>query len=205
MGVTGVSEADRAAKPGEFCAAPKSPHMPRMWGIRCAAAPPRHCERSEAIYRAAQRKNGLLPPSLFELRRTSRCARNDVRIATLHKASYPRRRVSSTPRPIDSIINVSGILDRPPARTMTAECVAAFSRRICARGLHKHLSLPPEREQGMPGARCTRGLVCNVGIRMRTRAYRYSRNTPAFPAQWFDGLCRALPGDEFVLPPSLPA
>jgi hypothetical protein len=25
---------------------------------------------------------------------------------------------------------------------------------------------------------------------------------PAFPAQWFDGLCRALPGDEFLLPPS---
>jgi hypothetical protein len=28
-------------------------------------------------------------------------------------------------------------------------------------------------------------------------------NNPAFPAQWFDGLCRALPGDEFLLPPSL--
>jgi hypothetical protein len=25
---------------------------------------------------------------------------------------------------------------------------------------------------------------------------------PAFPAQWFYGLCRALPGDEFVLSPS---
>ena len=35
----------------------------------------------------------------------------------------------------------------------------------------------------MPGARCTRGLVCNVCIEKRTRAYRYSRNTPAFPAQ----------------------
>ena len=44
----------------------------------------------------------------------------------------------------------------------------------------------------MPGARCTRGLVCNVCIEMRTRAYRYSRNTPAFPAQWLYGLCRAL-------------
>ena len=62
-----------------------------------------------------------------------------------------------------------------------------------------------EREQGMPGARCTRGLVCKVRKELRTRAYRYSRNTPAFPAQWVDGLCRALPGDEFVLPPSLPA
>jgi hypothetical protein len=26
-----------------------------------------------------------------------------------------------------------------------------------------------------------------------------SGNTPAFPAQWFYGLCRALPGDEFLL------
>src|SRR5258705_13461638 len=55
----------------------------------------------------------------------------------------------------------------------------------------------------MPGACCTRGLVCNVHEEVRTRAYRYSRSTPAFPAQWFDGLCRALLGDEFVLPPSL--
>src|SRR6266702_5818757 len=37
---------------------------------------------------------------------------------------------------------------------------------------------------------------------MRTRAYRFSGGNPAFPAQWFDGLCRALPGDEFVLSPS---
>jgi hypothetical protein len=37
---------------------------------------------------------------------------------------------------------------------------------------------------------------------MRTRAYRFSGGNPAFPAQWFYGLFRALPGDEFVLPPS---
>jgi hypothetical protein len=40
---------------------------------------------------------------------------------------------------------------------------------------------------------------------MRTRAYRFSGNTPAFPARWLYGLCRDLPGDEFVLSPSLPA
>jgi hypothetical protein len=50
----------------------------------------------------------------------------------------------------------------------------------------------------MPGARCTRGLVCKI-VRKRTRAYRFSGNTPAFPAQWFYGLWRALPGDEFFL------
>jgi len=35
----------------------------------------------------------------------------------------------------------------------------------------------------MPGACCTRGLVCKECEKMRTRAYRYSRSTPAFPAQ----------------------
>src|SRR6266480_86752 len=50
----------------------------------------------------------------------------------------------------------------------------------------------------MPGARCTRGLVCKVHIESGTRAYRFSGGNPAFPAQWLYGLCRALPVDEFV-------
>src|SRR5438093_7796571 len=35
---------------------------------------------------------------------------------------------------------------------------------------------PPKREraQGRPGARCTRGLVCHLRTRRRTRAYRSS-------------------------------
>ena len=56
-------------------------------------------------------------------------------------------------------------------------------------------SLVDEREQGMPGARCTRGLVCHMHKEKRTRAYRFSGSSPAFPAQWFYGLSRALPGD----------
>ena len=51
----------------------------------------------------------------------------------------------------------------------------------------------PMRTQGRPGARRTRGLVCNVHEEVRTRAYRFSGEHPAFPAQWFDGLWRALP------------
>jgi hypothetical protein len=31
--------------------------------------------------------------------------------------------------------------------------------------------------------------------RKRTRAYRFSGGTPAFPAQWLYGLLRALPGE----------
>ena len=76
------------------------------------------------------------------------------------------------------------------------------SRDAMRSELCMNLSLQRKREQGMPGARCTRGLVCKMR-RKRTRAYRYRRNTPAFPAQWLYGLCRALPGDEFVLSPSL--
>ena len=76
---------------------------------------------------------------------------------------------------------------------MTRGCDFAFSRlnepEVCID------AVPPKREQGMPGACCTRGLVCNSAHRTRTRAYRYRRNTPAFPAQWLYGLYRTLPGE----------
>jgi hypothetical protein len=37
----------------------------------------------------------------------------------------------------------------------------------------------------------------------RTRAYRFSGGDPTFPAQWFYGLLRALPGGPSLLSPSL--
>jgi hypothetical protein len=57
--------------------------------------------------------------------------------------------------------------------------------------------VPPreQRAQGMPGARCTRGLVCLKSAHRRTRAYRAAENTPTSPAQWLYGLLRALPGE----------
>jgi hypothetical protein len=62
-----------------------------------------------------------------------------------------------------------------------------------------------QRAQGRPGARCTRGLACKMRKQKRTRAYRFSGGSPAFPAQWLYGLYRALPGDRAFLPPSLRA
>src|SRR5712672_1039034 len=53
----------------------------------------------------------------------------------------------------------------------------------------------------MPGARCTGRLACKIA-RKRTRAYRFSGGNPAFPAQWFYGVLRALPGDQACLTPS---
>ena len=55
----------------------------------------------------------------------------------------------------------------------------------CVRGFVKPSSLLEKRAQGRPGARCTRGLVCKMHKGKRTRAYRFSGSTPAFPAQWF--------------------
>jgi hypothetical protein len=76
---------------------------------------------------------------------------------------------------------------------MTAGHAFAFSRRMASEVCI--IFLPKKGEQGRPGARCTRGLACNCAQRTRTRAYRFSGNTPAFPAQWLYGLLRALPGE----------
>src|SRR5205823_9374082 len=52
--------------------------------------------------------------------------------------------------------------------------------------------------RGKPAAHVARSRVQEC-----TRVTAGAPEHPAFPAQWFYGLCRALPGDEFLLPPSL--
>jgi hypothetical protein len=55
----------------------------------------------------------------------------------------------------------------------------------------------------MPGARCTRGLVCSVLVAHECSHHR-STGSPGIPARnGFNGFLRALPGDEFFLSPSL--
>ena len=46
------------------------------------------------------------------------------------------------------------------------------------------VALQKERAQGRPGARCTRGLVCNAHKETHT-SIQVQRRHPAFPAQWF--------------------
>jgi hypothetical protein len=111
------------------------------------------------------------------------------------------RRASSTPWLLGSIIGVSGILDHPLSRMMTAErearlrdLAAHFARRFAG-------NLLTLQSEGAGNAGCalhprSRVQTC---AKKRTRAYRFSGGNPAFPAQWFYGLYRALPGDEFVL------
>ena len=54
----------------------------------------------------------------------------------------------------------------------------------------------------MPGARCTRGLVCKLCEETHTSIQVQRRQSGIPCAVGFNGLCRALPGDEFVLSPS---
>jgi hypothetical protein len=62
---------------------------------------------------------------------------------------------------------------------------SALSRQAFARALQFRSRPPEKRAQGRPGARRTRGLMCPVHQKRKcTRAYRFSGNTPAFPAQW---------------------
>ena len=58
-----------------------------------------------------------------------------------------------------------------------------------------------QRAQGMPGARCARSLACKIK-KHTSKSPRSRRSHPAFPAQWFYGLYRALPGDRALLSPS---
>jgi hypothetical protein len=55
---------------------------------------------------------------------------------------------------------------------MTKKHAFAISRLDTPEVCQKRPALYKQRAQGMPGARCTRGLVCNVHRRVRTRAYR---------------------------------
>src|SRR5258706_13881161 len=54
----------------------------------------------------------------------------------------------------------------------------------------------------MPGAQCARSLVCDKKQTHEHSHHGHTGNHPAFPAQWFYGLLRALPGDQACLTPS---
>ena len=65
----------------------------------------------------------------------------------------------------------------------------------CARALLRFSPPGNKRAQGKPDARCTRGLVRKMDIEKTHTSIQVQRRHPAFPAQWFYGLFRALPGE----------
>jgi hypothetical protein len=98
---------------------------------------------------------------------------------------------SSTPRPINSITDASGILDHPLSRAMTAVSILAAR---CARSFA--FRLPSQKSEGAGKTGCALHPRSRVRLCIKeccTRAYRFSGGHPAFPAQWLYGLY------EFVL------
>jgi hypothetical protein len=85
----------------------------------------------------------------------------------------------------------------------TALLVATSSRSRGALRPRFAINFPPskQRAQGMPGARCAHSRAWCVES-TRVSHHGHTGKRPAFPAQWFYGLFRALPGDRALLPPS---
>ena len=84
------------------------------------------------------------------------------------------------------------------------EYVFSFSRRNAPELCQKFLTLSIQRAQGMPGARCTRGLVCNGSRRMRTRAYRAAESIRHSLRNGFTAYYVISPVSHVLLPPSTP-
>jgi hypothetical protein len=143
---------------------------PRMRGIQYAAASrfnhcceDRHCERSEAIHRAAQRKNGLL------------------------RGACHRARIRAT-----RWLAMTAVLDAPSMAT-TADIISRSRDMNCPRFASRSPSLD-KRGRREDRVRAAPAVSCAIAQKTRTRAYRSSGEHPAFPAQWFYGVLRALPG-----------
>jgi len=100
---------------------------------------------------------------------------------------------SSTLRPLGSIADVSGILDHPPSRVTTpgvwyryefsnnSRCSFPISRldvpEVC-----QNFPYPlDQRAQGIPGARCTRGLVCNSAQKKTHTSIQVQRRQSGIP------------------------
>jgi hypothetical protein len=77
----------------------------------------------------------------------------------------------------------------------------AFSRHEAPEVLQEPFAQEIE-GAGNAGAQCTRSLACEINKAHERSHHRFTGVDPAFPAQWFYGLLRALPGDQACLTPS---
>jgi hypothetical protein len=78
---------------------------------------------------------------------------------------------------------------------------SAVSQHVFARGLLFGPAPSEKRAQGMPGARCARGLVCNDSGRAHT-SIQVTPESPGIPRAMVYGLYRALPGARALWSPS---
>jgi hypothetical protein len=90
-----------------------------------------------------------------------------------------RARLSGT-----TIVSDSNFKQRICVRSLAARSCPSFALSLTKGGSREC------RMRAAPAVSCAK--LCE---RKRTRAYRFSGGTPAFPAQWLYGLLRALPGE----------
>ena len=124
--------------------------------------------------------------------------------ATL-RSSSPRMRGSSTPRPIDSITDVSGILDHPLLRVMTVAGVykhtSAISRRVSPEVCHQipALSYQGRREAGRPMRPIA---TCAEVVGRAHTCCQVTPESPGTPRAMVYGLYVISPVSPALLPPS---
>src|SRR5437870_4736259 len=78
---------------------------------------------------------------------------------------------------------------------------SAFPRLVFARVVPIRRPSEPQRAQGKPGADRTGSLVCSEKKAYELKSLQVQPDVPAFPARWFYGFLRALPGEAAFLAP----
>ena len=110
---------------------------------------------------------------------------------------YPVRRELSVPSRASRNTGSSAFADDDGV----CGCNSAFSRHatpeFCKIIRPQERGRREDRVHAAPAVSCAK-----MEKQKRTRAYRFSGGSPAFPAQWCYGLFRTLPGDRAFLPPS---
>ena len=110
----------------------------------------------------------------------------------------PRHRCASSPTR-GEVTRVRACADSFFKRRNRCRHTSAFPRHEIARVVH--VGSAPKRAWGMPGAQCTRSLVCEVGSSRCTRVFTaVAPEITRHPrTQWFYGLLRALPGETWLV------
>jgi hypothetical protein len=124
------------------------------------------------------------------------------------KRVVPAKAGTNTPRPLDSIIGVSGIRDHPLSRVTTVGSVtsqlqyqtadtASRSRRMCASFCRERFRPGGRGERRMPNAPAASRAKCRKHTSIVTTG---PPDQPGAPARnGFNGFLRALPGDRLVV------
>src|SRR5438034_4177796 len=111
---------------------------------------------------------------------------------------------SSTPRLVGSITGASGILDRPPSRTMTTEYAFAFSRRRSPEVWLENF--PPSLSEGAGKTGCTLHPRSRVQLRTENAhtSIQVQAEHPGLPCAVALRLTSCSPRRTALLPPSPP-